>query len=190
MTNQKTENMVSCACGDMYPADSYEAGFIDGKGHCENCEAAAQVSTPVAAQEPVAWSWYEPADDLNGFEGSWHFGSERPKLSACCTYIRPLYTAPQPPTSAQPDPSAAKHSSLALDDKLITKIDASFYARQELGNYSQAMIDGRTDICIKIEKRHGLYGNPPAIVTVGLQAVVDGKDINEVIEAYLNKEDE
>lgn len=32
-------DMVQCGCGDGYPADSYEAGFIDGKGHCENCDA-------------------------------------------------------------------------------------------------------------------------------------------------------
>lgn len=34
------QQMVACACGDEYPADSYGAGFIDGAGECENCMAA------------------------------------------------------------------------------------------------------------------------------------------------------
>lgn len=33
--------MVTCACGDMYPPDSYGAGFMDANGDvCENCAAA------------------------------------------------------------------------------------------------------------------------------------------------------
>lgn len=30
---------VMCGCGDQYPMNSYEAGFIEGRGHCENCAA-------------------------------------------------------------------------------------------------------------------------------------------------------
>lgn len=33
-------DMVWCACGDGYPAASYDAGFIHGSGMCQNCDAA------------------------------------------------------------------------------------------------------------------------------------------------------
>lgn len=33
-------DMVWCACGDGYPADTYDAGFIHGAGMCQNCDAA------------------------------------------------------------------------------------------------------------------------------------------------------
>lgn len=33
-------DMVLCSCGDGYPADSYDAGFIHGSGMCQNCDAA------------------------------------------------------------------------------------------------------------------------------------------------------
>ncbi len=35
---QQDVSMVSCDCGDMFPVNSYEAGFLDGAGHCENCD--------------------------------------------------------------------------------------------------------------------------------------------------------
>ncbi len=38
MSNELTN--VRCSCGDEYPADSYDAGFIDGSGMCQNCDAA------------------------------------------------------------------------------------------------------------------------------------------------------
>jgi len=39
---------VMCGCGDQYPMDSYEAGFIEGRGHCENCDAmSATPAVPV-----------------------------------------------------------------------------------------------------------------------------------------------
>lgn len=38
MTNELTD--VRCSCGDEYPADSYDAGFIAGSGICQNCDAA------------------------------------------------------------------------------------------------------------------------------------------------------
>lgn len=31
---------VECTCGDIYPANSYGAGFIAGSGMCEECDAA------------------------------------------------------------------------------------------------------------------------------------------------------
>lgn len=37
-------NMTWCACGDGYPEDSYQAGFIEGRGFCENCNAGEQTN--------------------------------------------------------------------------------------------------------------------------------------------------
>ncbi|MGE8547930.1 MAG: hypothetical protein ACN6OC_10885 [Alcaligenes sp.] len=37
---QQDANMISCGCGDLYPSNSYGAGFIAAAGHCENCDAA------------------------------------------------------------------------------------------------------------------------------------------------------
>ncbi|MGU2021571.1 hypothetical protein ACSEUE_11140 [Pseudomonas aeruginosa] len=38
MSNELTD--VRCPCGDEYPADSYDAGFIAGSGMYQNCDAA------------------------------------------------------------------------------------------------------------------------------------------------------
>jgi len=35
---------VACDCGDVYPADSFGAGFIAATGRCQNCDVAAPVS--------------------------------------------------------------------------------------------------------------------------------------------------
>lgn len=51
--------------------------------------------------------------------------------------------------------------------------------------YFRAMRSGSHDTCTRIEERHGLYGYPPELVSVGLQAVADGKDAHEAIDSYL-----
>ena len=50
LAEQSDTPNVDCACGDLYPADSFGAGFIAGTGHCQNCDVAEQPE-----QEPVAW---------------------------------------------------------------------------------------------------------------------------------------
>lgn len=35
----RTQEECVCACGDIYPADSYEAGYLHGAGRCSNCDA-------------------------------------------------------------------------------------------------------------------------------------------------------
>ena len=49
---------VRCACGDIYPADSYGAGYIDAAGRCPNCDNAplAPSAEPVGVtiQERIA----------------------------------------------------------------------------------------------------------------------------------------
>ena len=42
---------VACACGDVYPADSFGAGFIAATGHCQNCDAAAPVDAKAIRAE-------------------------------------------------------------------------------------------------------------------------------------------
>jgi len=56
---------TKCACGDIYPADSFGAGFIAATGRCPNCDAAESVK-----QEPVfsierngsGWAIYQGRD--------------------------------------------------------------------------------------------------------------------------------
>ena len=50
--------------------------------------------------------------------------------------------------------------------------------------YAEAMKAGNTDRCIELEQEHGLFGYPPELVTVGLKAIGEGRDVNEAIEAY------
>ena len=49
---------VRCACGDIYPADSYGAGYIDAAGRCPNCDNAPLAPSPepvgVTIQERIA----------------------------------------------------------------------------------------------------------------------------------------
>lgn len=40
VATQDVSDYVTCGCGDMYPPDSYGAGYIDGAGQCENCDTA------------------------------------------------------------------------------------------------------------------------------------------------------
>lgn len=51
--------------------------------------------------------------------------------------------------------------------------------------YMKAMIAGQVDACIRIEQRHGLFGYPPEIVSVGLAAADKGEDVHAAVDAYL-----
>lgn len=39
---------VICGCGDVYPANSYGAGWIDAVGQCEHCDTARPVESVIA----------------------------------------------------------------------------------------------------------------------------------------------
>jgi len=52
--------------------------------------------------------------------------------------------------------------------------------------YAAAMIAGRDAECIAIEKRYDLFGYPPDLVSIGLNAVTEGRDALEAVEAYLD----
>jgi len=57
--------------------------------------------------------------------------------------------------------------------------------------YMEAMISGHADTCIAIEKRNGLYGHPPQLVSIGLRAIEEGRDPHEAIDAFIeDAEDE
>ena len=52
--------------------------------------------------------------------------------------------------------------------------------------YIKAMIAGRDIECGRIEQEHGLYGYPPEIVSIGLNAVDEGRDPHAAIDAYVS----
>jgi hypothetical protein len=39
---KEPDKLISCACGDRYPSQSYGAGFIHAIGYCPNCDAAGK----------------------------------------------------------------------------------------------------------------------------------------------------
>ena len=51
--------------------------------------------------------------------------------------------------------------------------------------YAAAMLRGDCDACSRIEQRHDMYGYPPEIVSLGLNAIAEGKDGHAAIEAHL-----
>jgi len=57
------------------------------------------------------------------------------------------------------------------------------------GKYMRAMQRGDIDACVQIEQKHGLYGYPPELVSVGLAAADKGENAEEAVEKYLNGED-
>jgi hypothetical protein len=56
--------------------------------------------------EPVAWLWYEPASEWNGYEGRQRVSLEKPKASAAVNGCQALYLSA--PASAQPDRGAVQ----------------------------------------------------------------------------------
>lgn len=58
---------VMCGCGDQYPMDSYEAGFIEGRGHCENCDAmSATPAEPVINESALTAAVWQRICELPG----------------------------------------------------------------------------------------------------------------------------
>jgi len=53
--------------------------------------------------------------------------------------------------------------------------------------YFKAMLTGSHETCSRIEQKHDLYGYPPELVSVGLNAVAEGKDAHEAIDAYMRE---
>lgn len=51
--------------------------------------------------------------------------------------------------------------------------------------YTNAMLRGDTNTCVRIEENHGLYGYPPELVCVGLKAAYEGRDPHKDIAEVL-----
>lgn len=51
--------------------------------------------------------------------------------------------------------------------------------------YSKAMIRNDLHTCVEIEQRYGLYGYPPELVSVGLNAACEGKDPQQAVDDYI-----
>lgn len=62
-------------------------------------------------------------------------------------------------------------------------------AADDKSAYFKAMIAGNCDACLRIERKYGLEGYSPEVVSVGLDAAVRGKDPEEAIDAYLAGEE-
>lgn len=58
-------------------------------------------------------------------------------------------------------------------------------AKQDYADYAKAIRQGNFDACVAIEQRHGLYGYPPDLVSIGLSAIANGKDAHEAIEQHI-----
>lgn len=56
--------------------------------------------------------------------------------------------------------------------------------------YVKAMRGGHDFVCSAIEREHGLYGYPPEMVSVALNAIDDGLDPDEAITDYIDGKDE
>tara|TARA_Y100000310_G_scaffold307319_1_gene349306 strand:+ start:790 stop:1122 length:333 start_codon:yes stop_codon:yes gene_type:complete len=52
--------------------------------------------------------------------------------------------------------------------------------------YAKAMMNGNCDLAFAIEKRHGLDGYPPEVVTIGLAAIAKGEDPGRAIAERLD----
>lgn len=60
-------------------------------------------------------------------------------------------------------------------------------AQKVLAQYTQAMIAGNYRFCYKIEQDFEMDGCTPAMVTIGLNALCEGKDHWEAIDEYLSE---
>lgn len=55
--------------------------------------------------------------------------------------------------------------------------------------YAHAMRFGHAGVLIAIEQEHGLFGYPPELVSVGLQAIERGEEPHAAIEEYTKDPD-
>lgn len=59
---------VACECGDTYPADSYGAGFIEGRGHCANCAAGSGEMASLLGVSPAPQAGLPPFKILTALQ--------------------------------------------------------------------------------------------------------------------------
>ncbi|MGN6223668.1 hypothetical protein [Pseudoxanthomonas sp.] len=58
----------------------------------------------------------------------------------------------------------------------------------ELDAYVRAMVSGTLHECVRIERKHGLYGLSPEAVSVGLKAFDEGRNVDDAVDRYLSGE--
>ena len=58
-------------------------------------------------------------------------------------------------------------------------------AQKVLAQYNQAMIAGNDRLCYKIEQDFEMDGCTPEMVTIGMNALCEGKDHWEAIDEYI-----
>jgi hypothetical protein len=59
--------------------------------------------------------------------------------------------------------------------------------RDDRPAYMAAMLSGNHVQALAIERRHGLDGYPPDLVSVGLKAAAEGRDALEAVEAHIEE---
>ncbi len=57
--------------------------------------------------------------------------------------------------------------------------------KKDLDRYWDGMKSGDWETCLNIERKYGLDGYPPDVVTTALQAKADGKDMEKAIDEML-----
>lgn len=62
-------------------------------------------------------------------------------------------------------------------------------ADSELARYARAMRNGIHSTLVAIEQKHGLYGYPPELVSIGLKAIDEGLDPDDAISAAYTGDD-
>jgi hypothetical protein len=58
-------------------------------------------------------------------------------------------------------------------------------AQEDLEDYLKALTENNIDEALYIERKYGLDGYPPNIVTVGLSAKANGKNMYKALDAAL-----
>lgn len=62
-------------------------------------------------------------------------------------------------------------------------------AREDAAAYAKALIANRTAQAIAIEQKYDVFGYPPQIVSIALQAASEGRDHLAAIDEYLEGEE-
>lgn len=76
------------------------------------------------------------------------------------------------------------HDLAALADNR-THVDIE-QAKTDRAAYARHMLAGNTDAACEIEQRYSLYGYTPELVSIGLSAAAEGRDVDEAIEDYID----
>jgi hypothetical protein len=62
-------------------------------------------------------------------------------------------------------------------------------ARADFVTYGKALVANRVEQAVYIERKYDLYGYPPQVVSIGLQAAAEGRDHMEAVDEYLEGEE-